>query len=114
MAREKVSREESPFQSTEKIMQTFRMTRELITFLKSEAAAKGLDLTAYVNRMLEGLRTWFGLPDAASHLLEADRQALKMGRYEYILHVLFQRSLELREKGAGFDAPGAELEKKRK
>jgi hypothetical protein len=27
MAKEKVSREESPFQSTEKIMQTFRMTR---------------------------------------------------------------------------------------
>jgi hypothetical protein len=112
MAKEKAAREESPFQSTEKVMQTFRMTRELVTFLKGEAAAKGLDLTAYVNRMLEGLRTWFGLPDAASHLLEADRQALKMGRYEYILHVLFQRSLELREKGAGFDAPGAERKKR--
>ncbi|WP_242333157.1 hypothetical protein [Anaeromyxobacter sp. SG66] len=112
MAREKAAREESPFQSTEKVMQTFRMTRELVTFLKGEAAAKGLDLTAYVNRMLEGLRTWFGLPDAASHLLEADREALRMGRYEYILHVLFQRSLELREKGAGFDAPGAERKKR--
>lgn len=112
MAKEKAAREESPFQSTEKVMQTFRMTRELVTFLKGEAAAKGLDLTAYVNRMLEGLRTWFGLPDAASHLLEADREALKMGRYEYILHVLFQRSLELREKGAGFDAPGAERKKR--
>jgi hypothetical protein len=112
MAREKAAREESPFQSTEKVMQTFRMTRELVTFLKGEAAAKGLDLTAYVNRMLEGVRTWFGLPDAASHLLEADREALKMGRYEYILHVLFQRSLELREKGAGFDAPGAERKKR--
>jgi hypothetical protein len=94
-------------------MQTFRMTRELVTFLKGEAAAKGLDLTAYVNRMLEGVRTWFGLPDAATHLLEADREALKMGRYEYILHVLFQRSLELREKGAGYDAPGATDRKKR-
>ena len=113
MAREKVSREEAAFQSTEKIMQTFRMTRELVTFLKGEAASKGLDLTAYVNRMLEGLRTWFGLPDAASHLLEADREALKMGRYEYILHVLFERSLELREYGAGFDAPGAGDRKKR-
>jgi hypothetical protein len=113
MAKEKAAREESPFQSTEKVMQTFRMTRELVTFLKGEAAAKGLDLTAYVNRMLEGLRTWFGLPDAASHLLEADREALKMGRYEYILHVLFQRSLELREKGAGFDAPGGGERKKR-
>jgi hypothetical protein len=114
MAREKASREESAFQSTEKIMQTFRMTRELVTFLKGEAAAKGLDLTAYVNRMLEGVRTWFGLPDAASHLLEGDRAALKMGRYEYILHVLFQRSLELREKGVGFDAPGADVERKKR
>jgi hypothetical protein len=111
MAKEKAGRED-PFQSTEKVMQTFRMTRELVAFLKTEASAKGLDLTAYVNRMLEGLRTWFGLPDAASHLLEADREALKMGRYEYILHVLFQRSLELREKGAGFDAPGAEKKKR--
>lgn len=114
MAREKISREESPFQSTEKIMQTFRMTRELVTFLKGEASSKGLDLTAYVNRMLEGLRTWFGLPEAASRLLEADREASKMGRYEYLLHVLFQRSLELREKGPGFDAPGAEREPERK
>jgi hypothetical protein len=112
MARAKVSREEAAFRSTEKVMQTFRMTRELVTFLKSEAASKGLDLTAYVNRMLEGLRTWFGLPDAASHLLEADREALEMGRYEYILHVLFQRSLELREKGPGFDAPGADRKKR--
>jgi hypothetical protein len=114
MAREKVSREDSAFQSTEKIMQTFRMTRELITFLKGEAATKGLDLTAYVNRMLEGVRTWFGLPDAVSHVLEVDRAELKMGRYEYMQHVLFQRSMVLREKGAGFDAPGAEPEKKRK
>ena len=112
MASKKISHPD-PFSTTEKLMQTFRMPRELVTFLKGEAASKGLDLTAYVNRMLEGLRTWFGLPDAASHLLEADREALKMGRYEYILHVLFQRSLELREKGAGFDAPGAADRKKR-
>lgn len=111
MAKEKAGRED-PFQSTEKVMQTFRMTRELVSFLKNEASGKGLDLTAYVNRMLEGVRTWFGLPDAASHLLEADRVALNMGRYEYILHVLFQRSLELREKGPGFDAPGAEKKKR--
>jgi hypothetical protein len=114
MAREKISREESPFQSTEKIMQTFRMTRELVTFLKGEASSKGLDLTSYVNRMLDGLRTWFGLPEAASRLLEADRMVSKMGRYEYLLHVLYQRSLELREKGPGFDSPGAEAERKKK
>ncbi len=114
MAREKMPREQSPFESTEKVMQTFRMTRELVTFLKSEAALKGLDLTAYVNRMLDGLRTWFGLPDAAAHLLDEDRIASGMGRYEYLLHVLYARSLELREKGPGFDAPGTSSERKKR
>jgi hypothetical protein len=94
-------------------MQTFRMPRELVTFLKEDAARTGRDLTAYVNRMLDGLRTYFGLPLAATQLLEADREALKMQRYEYLLHLLFQRSLELREKGPGFDAPGASEKKKR-
>jgi hypothetical protein len=93
------------FSSTEKIMQTFRMPRELVTFLKDEATVRGSDLTGHVIRHLDGLRTWFGLPSAATALLEADREALKMGRYEYLLHLLFQRSLELREKGPGFDAP---------
>jgi hypothetical protein len=101
-----------PFSTTEKLMQTFRMPRELVHFLRGEADAAGRDLTAFVNRHLDGLRTWFGLPEAASILLEADREALKMGRYEYLLHLLFQRSLELREKGPGFDAPGAERKKK--
>ena len=101
-----------PFSTTEKVMQTFRMPRELVGFLRTEADRNGRDLTAFVNRHLDGLRTWFGLPGAATALLEADRTALKMERYEYILHLLFQRSLELREKGPGFDAPGAERKKK--
>ena len=95
------------FSNTEKIMQTFRLPRELVAFLKGEAATRGLDLTALVVRHLDGVRTWFGLPTAATALLEADRQALRMGRYEYLLHLLFQRSLELREKGPGFDVPDA-------
>ncbi len=97
--------EADAFSSTEKIMQTFRMPRELVTFLKDEAAARGSDLTGHVIRHLDGVRTWFGLPGAAAALLEADREALKMGRYEYLLHLLFERSLKLREKGPGFDAP---------
>lgn len=40
-------------------MQTFRIPRELVTFLKEDAAKNGLDLTAYVNKMLEGVRTWY-------------------------------------------------------
>src|SRR5512137_1820837 len=99
--------EADAFSSTEKIMQTFRMPRELVTFLKDEAAARGSDLTGHVIRHLDGVRTWFNLPVAATALLEADREALRMGRYEYLLHLLFQRSLELRNKGPGFDAPNA-------
>ena len=102
-----------PFTTTEKVMQTFRIPRELVTFLKQDAARTGRDLTAYVNRMLDGLRTYFGLPLAATQLLEADREALKMQRYEYLQHLVYQRSLELREKGPGFDAAGGGEKKKR-
>ena len=51
--------------TTEKLMQTFRMERILVTFLKSEATRSGIDLTAHVTRILDGVRTWFGLPAAA-------------------------------------------------
>ena len=102
-----------PFSTTEKLMQTFRIPREIVTFLKEDAARTGRDLTAYVNRMLDGVRTYFGLPLAATQLLESDREALKMQRYEYLQHLLFQRSLDLREKGPGFDAPASVVRKRR-
>jgi hypothetical protein len=37
-----------------------------------------------------------------------------MERQEYLLHLLFQRSLELREKGPAFDAPGGGSERRKK
>lgn len=89
----------------EKQMQTFRMPRDLVAFLKSEAALGGRDLTGHVVRCLEGIRTYCGLPEAATVLLEADRKRLGMGRYEYLLHALYARSMEIREKGPGYDAP---------
>jgi hypothetical protein len=102
-----------PYSSTEKLMQTFRIPRALVTFLKEDAARNGLDLTAYVNKMLDGVRTWYGMPFAASQLLETDRERLKLRRYDYIQHLMFERSLELREKGPGFDAPEPGEKKKR-
>ncbi len=111
--RPKATGPSDPFTTTEKVMQTFRIPRELVTFLKEDAARTGRDLTAYVNRMLDGLRTYFGLPLAATQLLEADREALKMQRYEYLQHLVYQRSLELREKGPGFDGAGGGEKKKR-
>jgi hypothetical protein len=82
------------------------MPRRLIAFLKAEAARDGRDLTAHVVGWLEGIRTYFGLPQAATALLEADRKALGMERSEYMLHALYQRSLQLREEKPGFDGPG--------
>ncbi len=105
MATKPTTSSADPFSTTEKLVQTFRMPRELVTFLRDEASARGLDLTAHVNRLLDGVRTWCALPVAATALLEADRKALGLGRYEYLQHLLFQRSLELRDKEPGFDAP---------
>ena len=102
-----------PFTTTEKVMQTFRIPRELVTFLKQDAARTGRDLTAYVNRMLDGIRTWFGLPAVAAKYLDADREALGMQRYEYLLHALYMRSQEIIEKGPGFDGPSVEAKRKR-
>ena len=45
-------------------------------------------------------------------ILDHGKRVLGLERFEYVLHVLFQRSLELREKGAGFDAPGADRKKR--
>ena len=104
---------DDPFTTSEKVMQTFRIPRELVTFLKLEANATGLDLTAYVNRMLYGLKTYYGLPQAVIEQLEADRTALKMERYDYFLHVLYKRSNEVIQKGPGFDVPGSGGRKKR-
>lgn len=92
----------------DKLIMTFRMPRDLALFLKAEATRGGRDVTAHVVRWLNGLRTYFGLPEAATTLLEADRRALGMERYEYLLHVVYQRSLLLREKGTGFDSPQAQ------
>jgi hypothetical protein len=105
-SRKKTQDAADPFATTERVMQTFRMPRELVAFLRDEATGAGRDLTPHVNRYLDGIRTWFALPEAATRLLEEDRAAMKLDRYEYILHLLFMRSLELREKGPGFEAPG--------
>jgi hypothetical protein len=95
----------SPEVRNDKLMQTFRMPRQLVAHLKAEALRGRRDLTAHVIRLLEGTRTYFGLPGVASALLEADRKHLEMERFEYLLHILYARSLHLRENGVGFDAP---------
>jgi len=86
---------------------------EPVTFLKAEATRGGHDLTALVVRHLHGLRTLFGLPAAPTAIGEAFHKAFGLVRYEYLLHLAFERSLALREKGPSFDSPDATAPKRR-
>ena len=91
--------------STEKIMQTYRMPRELVDYMKKQAQDRGLDLTAFVNRVLDGYRTYYGLPLAVSEMLESDREALGMEKLDYFLHVFYRRGEAIQANKPGFDNP---------
>ena len=88
-----------------KVVRTFRMPRNLVNVLGREATQRGLDMTALVLRVLHGYLTYFSLPEAAIAQLEADREALKMDRNQYLSHLLYHRCLAIRERGLGFDDP---------
>ena len=105
MASRKAQKKSEAFETTEKVMQTFRIPRELVGRLRAEADRRGLDLTAYVIRVMGGVTGDFGLPEVARVILDDDRSALGMDREAYLLHLLFQRSLAVREEGPGFDGP---------
>jgi len=89
-------------------MAAFRIPKALHTRLKAEAAAEGTDLTAYVNRVLEGWITFCGLPSVAAAMLEEDRMAFELGRYEYYQHILFRRYEAVSKSGPGADPAGKE------
>jgi len=90
-----------------KVIRTFRLPLHLVNVLGRDAALRGLDLTAQVIRILHGYWTYFSLPEAASAQLDADREALRMDRGQYLCHLLYLRSLSIREHGPGFDDPRA-------
>ncbi|MCM2333336.1 MAG: hypothetical protein NDI82_05250 [Anaeromyxobacteraceae bacterium] len=90
-------------------MKTFRLPPVLVAYIQAESARCGLDTTAFVTRVLDGYRTDYGLPSAARAMLEEDRYALALERGEYLLHALYQRQLEVRDKGPGFDAPSERI-----
>ena len=73
---------------------------------RAVAARVGIDLTALVIRLTHGTLTDFGLPEGARAYLDADRAALRMDRDTYLLHLLFQRAMAVRDQGPGFDGPG--------
>jgi hypothetical protein len=98
----------------EKVMQTWRMPKDLIQFLRSDALKHRSELTPFATKLLNAYRNFYEVPTHEAMLLEEDRKALKMGRFEYLQHVLSRRSLEVQKHGLGYDlegpSPGAPLE----
>jgi hypothetical protein len=105
--------------SAEKSIISIRMPVEVLKFVEAEsrarAAALGLqgadlesaiNVTAQINRMLEALRNWFGLPAIVVEAVEKDRAALGMGRLEYLQHLVFRRYEATVKHSPGFDKNG--------
>ena len=110
--------------SAEKSIISIRMPIEVLNFVEGESRAraaglglKGEDLesainiTAQINRMLESLRTWFGLPVMVAEAVEKDRAALGLGRLEYMQYLVFRRYEALAKNGPGFDREAVAPEK---
>jgi hypothetical protein len=99
---------ESPSRSVSterpKISRLIRLPPVLLDYVEAESSRCGLDAAEYVTKILDGVRTDFGLPAAARAYLDEERRSLGLEPYDYLLHTLYQRHFELRAKGIGFDA----------
>jgi hypothetical protein len=110
--------------SAEKTIISIRMPIEVLNFVEGESRARAaglglrgedlesaINITAQINRMLESLRTWFGLPAMVAEAAEKDRAALGLGRLEYLQYLVFRRYEALAKNGPGFDREGLAPEK---
>jgi len=106
--------------SAEKSIISIRMPVEVLRFVEDESRAraaalglKGADLenainiTAQINRTLEALRSWFGLPAIVAEAAEKDRTALGLGRLEYLQYLVFRRYEATVKNGSAFDRDSA-------
>ena len=102
--------------SPEKTIVSIRMPLEVLSFVEGEsrarAAALGLrgdelesaiNITAQINRMLESLRSWFGLPLIVAEAAEKDRAALGLSRVDYLQYLVFRRYEAVAKNGPAFD-----------
>jgi hypothetical protein len=102
--------------SPEQTIISIRMPIEILNFVEAESRARvaelglkgeelenAVNITAQINRMLESLRSWFGLPVIVAEAIEKDRAALGLGRLEYLQHLVFRRYEALVKNGPAFD-----------
>jgi hypothetical protein len=108
MTPRKASSSPDAMMTSERVLQTFRMPRVLVSELRAEANQQQLNLTGVILKVLHGHLTHQALPEALTAELEADREALGMDRLRDLSHVLYRRSLAIQREGPGFDAPGTD------
>lgn len=110
--------------SPEKSIISIRMPVEVLRFVEDESRTRGaalglkggdlenaINVTAQINRTLEALRSWFGLPAILAEAIEKDRAALGLGRLEYLQYLVFRRYEATVKSGPGFDRDGVEPDK---
>jgi hypothetical protein len=110
--------------SAEKSIISIRMPVEVLRFVEDESRARGaalglkgtglenaINITAQINRTLEALRSWFGLPAIVAEAVEKDRAALGLGRLEYLQYLVFRRYEATVKNGPGFDRRETQPEK---
>jgi hypothetical protein len=89
-----------------KVMQTWRLPKDLVDFLRVESAAHNYEVTPFATKILNAYRSYFEVDARWAAQLEEDRLKLRMSFFEYIRHVLSGRAEEVKEQGPGFDDPG--------
>ena len=124
MARADRKNRTEPTRSAEKTIVSIRMPVEVLEFVEREARARAaglglngedldaaINITATINRTLEAIRSWFALPSVVVDALESDRDALGLGRVDYLQYLAFRRYAALVKSGPGFDKGGTAGEK---
>src|SRR5574341_1060945 len=86
--------------------QAWRLPQQLVEFLKREAKEQGYDVTQFAIRIFRAFGDYYDLPRSSVVALGADREALRMRRWDYFVHAFDQRARMIGQKGPGFDAPG--------
>jgi hypothetical protein len=85
--------------------QAWRLPQQLVEFLKREAKEHGNDVTQFATRIFRAFGD-YDLPRSSIVALEADREALRMRRWDYYVHAFDRRARMIGQHGPGFDAAG--------
>jgi hypothetical protein len=81
--------------TSEKVVISFRLPKQLASWLRKRAADEGGSLNEIVVTVLDDLRTWFSATKPVAELLEADRKAFGDSTREYLRRLLQYRYDEL-------------------